>query len=182
MADPLIQNVSDTAYMVAAWRAIETERSDALFRDPLAGKLAGERGKKIVAGIRRWPFGPWSVALRTVIIDDFIEAAVAQGADTVLNLGAGLDTRPYRMALPSSLRWIEVDYPHVVELKEGNLASEQPRCALERVKMDLADLSTRGTLFAEIDARSKYVVILPEGVIPYLSVEAVGALADDLQV
>jgi methyltransferase (TIGR00027 family) len=135
-----------------------------------------------VAGIRRWPFGPWSVALRTVIIDDFIEAAVAQGADTVLNLGAGLDTRPYRMALPSSLRWIEVDYPHVVELKEGNLASEQPRCALERVKMDLADLSTRGTLFAEIDARSKYVVILPEGVIPYLSVEAVGALADDLQV
>jgi methyltransferase (TIGR00027 family) len=181
MPEPVIRNVSDTAFMVAAWRAIESERSDALFRDPLAAKLAGGRGEKIVSSIRRWPFGPWSVALRTVIIDDFIQTAVALGADTVLNLGAGLDTRPYRMALPSNLRWIEVDYPPVVELKESQLASEHSRCVLERVKMDLADLPSRRTLFAEVDGRSRFVVVLTEGVIPYLSVEAVACLADDLR-
>ena len=39
-----IQNVSDTAFMVAGFRASETERADALFRDPLAAKLAGDHG------------------------------------------------------------------------------------------------------------------------------------------
>jgi len=37
----------------------------------------------------------WAIVIRTCIIDDYIRLAVAQGIDTVLNLGAGLDTRPY---------------------------------------------------------------------------------------
>lgn len=48
MDDGLIHDVSDTAFMVATYRAMETQRPDALFHDPLAGKLAGERGRKIV--------------------------------------------------------------------------------------------------------------------------------------
>jgi O-methyltransferase involved in polyketide biosynthesis len=43
MSEPLIQNVSDTAFMVAVYRAMESERPDALFHDPLVRKLAGER-------------------------------------------------------------------------------------------------------------------------------------------
>jgi methyltransferase (TIGR00027 family) len=181
MPEPVIQNVSDTAFMVAMWRAKETERPDALFRDPLAAKLAGERGKDIVARLPRHPFGPWSVAVRTVIIDEYIEAALARGVDTVLNLGAGLDTRPYRMALPKDLRWIEVDYPPVIELKETRLSSDVPRCVLERAKVDLADLPARRRLFEEVDARSKHVLVLMEGVLPYLTVEEGESLADDLR-
>jgi methyltransferase (TIGR00027 family) len=192
MTDPVIKNVSDTAFMVAVYRAIESERADALFHDPLASKLAGEHGRRIVAhmeaGLRRgWTIAmrtrvmTWVMAIRTRIIDDFIMAAVAQGADAILNLGAGLDTRPYRLEIPSSLCWIEVDYPAMIELKDNSLRQETPRCRLERVKLDLAELSTRSQLFSRLGSRFKNVLVLTEGVIPYLSVEQVAGLAEDLK-
>jgi O-methyltransferase involved in polyketide biosynthesis len=45
VTDTLIENVSDTAFWIAHYRALETQRADALFHDLLAGLLAGERGK-----------------------------------------------------------------------------------------------------------------------------------------
>ncbi len=124
MAAPLIENVSDTAFWVAHHRGLEGNRPDALFRDPLALRLAGERGRQIAQSMPHGPMTGWVMAIRTCIIDDYVSAAVADGADTVLNLGAGLDTRPYRMELPTSLTWIEVDYPAVIDFKE---ASSRPR-------------------------------------------------------
>lgn len=182
MTQALIQNVSDTAFLVAAYRAIETERKDALFRDPLADRLAGARGREIVAQVHRASaFGQWFVVIRTHIIDDFIEKAIAEGIDTIVNLGAGLDTRPYRMALPASLRWIEVDFPHMIDWKEEQLADAAPRCRLERIRLDLADLAARRAFFAAFAAQPQKVLILTEGVIPYLTLEAVAELADDLK-
>jgi methyltransferase (TIGR00027 family) len=177
-----IEDVSDTAFMVATWRAIETRRADALFRDPLAAKLAGSHGGEIVRSRRQWSIlGQWLVAIRTRIIDAFIENAIADGAGTILNLGAGLDTRPYRMDLPEHIRWIEVDYPKVIELKERTLSSEKPRCHLERIKLDLTDIPARKRMLAEIAANSGKTLALTEGVIPYLRVEDVASLADDLR-
>ncbi len=43
-----IENVSDTALWVAVYRAMETARPDAIFRDPYAERLAGDKGVKIV--------------------------------------------------------------------------------------------------------------------------------------
>lgn len=57
----------------------------------------------------------WVLTIRTVAIDRLIVMAIENGVDTVINLGAGLDTRPYRMKLPSLLRWIEVDFPHMID-------------------------------------------------------------------
>jgi methyltransferase (TIGR00027 family) len=116
-----IQNVSDTAFMVAGFPALETERREPFFRDPLAARLAGDHGKKILATLRRTFLGAWSVVIRTVIINDLIKQAIGEGVDTILNLGAGLDTRPYRMYLPKTLRGVEVDYAQVIELKEVRL-------------------------------------------------------------
>ena len=182
MDDSIIQDVSDTAFMVAAYRAIESERADALFHDPVARKLAGSHGENIVRNLPRWArFGQWFVAIRTVIIDELIEAAIAQGADTIINLGAGLDSRPYRMALPKTLRWIEVDYPMMIELKEQRLLGDKPRCHLEHVKLDLTGRPARQKLFAEIAGKSKKVLVLTEGVVPYLSTEEAASLADDLR-
>src|SRR3974390_288427 len=46
MADPepLIRNISDTAFWAAIYRARETEQPNPLFRDPFARRLAGTRG------------------------------------------------------------------------------------------------------------------------------------------
>ena len=181
MADSLIGNVSDTAFWVAYYRGLETRRANALFRDPLAEVLAGERGKKIAQTMPGRFMTEWVIAIRTRLIDEFIQEAVDGGVDTVVNLGAGLDTRPYRMELPNSLAWIEADYPRMIEYKENRLAKETPRARLERVKIDLANVVEREKFLAKIDARSEKALILTEGVIPYLSVEAVGALADDLR-
>jgi O-methyltransferase involved in polyketide biosynthesis len=77
-----------------------------LFRDPFAERLAGEQGRAIVAATPRMSrSGYWLVA-RTKIIDDTIAEAIADGCDRVLNLAAGLDTRPYRLDLPAdSIGW-----------------------------------------------------------------------------
>jgi O-methyltransferase involved in polyketide biosynthesis len=85
------------------------------------------------------------------------------------------------MSLSESLRWIEVDYPPLIELKEGRLALDVPSCKVERVKMDLADLGARRRFLTDVDEHSKHVLVLTEGVVPYLTVEQVGALADDIR-
>ncbi len=181
MSTASIQDVSDTALMTAVYRAIESARPDALFRDPLAGRLAGERGRQIVAGLSKSSgLTCWSVALRTCIIDDFIQSAIRQGVDTVLNLGAGLDTRPYRMTLPESLIWIEADYPRIIELKETRLMNETPACNLERIRLDLADRPARRELFSKIGSSTHKALVLTEGVIPYLHTDEAASLADDL--
>jgi methyltransferase (TIGR00027 family) len=118
--------------------------------------------------------------MRTLIIDDFVREAIAGGCDTVLNLGAGLDTRPYRLELPPSLRWIEVDFAPTIDFKNAELAGEMPRCVLERRAVDLADAAARRALFAEVNAKAQKVLVLTEGVVGYLTNDAVAALADDL--
>ena len=108
MTDPLIRNISDTARWMAVYRARETRRPDAVFRDPFAKALAGERGEQIAKSVGFGEENDWPFVARTYLFDQVIKAQVAAGADLVLNLAAGLDTRPYRMELPASLRWVEV--------------------------------------------------------------------------
>jgi methyltransferase (TIGR00027 family) len=178
---PLLRNISDTARWVAFYRALESERPDAHFQDPLARKLAGERGEQIVRGMPKGAAFSWSMVVRTVVLDEFIMRAVERdGADTVLNLAAGLDARPYRLKLPPALKWIEVDLPEILDYKTETLAGERAVCEHEVVKLDLSDREARRELFARVGAQSKRTLVITEGLLVYLTPEAVGALADDL--
>lgn len=176
-----VAHVSDTALWVAVHRARESQRRDALFHDPYAERLAGERGRQIVGQLERGAGSAWSIITRTAVLDEMILAAIREGADTVLNLAAGLDTRPYRLALPSNLRWIEVDFPEMIAYKESRLADAHPRCALERVALDLRDRGARQRLFARVDEDSRQVLLVTEGLLIYLTPEEVAALAEDLR-
>jgi methyltransferase (TIGR00027 family) len=181
MADSTpIDHVSDTSFWIAAYRAKETRRPDALFRDPLASVLADDRGELIAREMGNASRMAWAVAIRTVIIDDLIRDAIGRGVDTVLNLGAGLDTRPYRLDLPENLRWIEVDFPQVISYKTMRLGGEPPKCDLERIGLDLANVEDRERIFSSIAAKAKNVLVLTEGVVPYLVPESVAELATDL--
>jgi O-methyltransferase involved in polyketide biosynthesis len=96
-------------------------------------------------------------------------------------LGAGLDTRPYRMSLPKELRWIEADFPSVVQYKDEKLAAARPVCAFERVAIDLADRSARQALLDRVGRESQSVLVITEGVIIYLHDDEVARLAEDLR-
>ena len=123
---------------------MESERPDALFQDPYARKLAGERGERILASMRRGRSWAWPMIVRTAVLDELIVRTIARdGIDTVLNLAAGLDTRPYRLQLPASLRWIEADFPDVIAYKQEQLKGERPVCALEHVGIDLTAVAGR---------------------------------------
>jgi methyltransferase (TIGR00027 family) len=175
-----VRNISDTARWAAYFRARETERPDALFRDPYAERLAGQHGVDIANTLPQGTQHAWAWVARTYLFDHFIAQELQQGVDMVVNLAAGLDARPYRMKLPASLRWIEVDLPEILAYKEEILASEKPVCALERVRLDLSDGNARCALFADLDRRAKKILVLTEGLLIYLGAEEVAALARDL--
>jgi methyltransferase (TIGR00027 family) len=175
-----VRNVSDTARWAAYFRAEETKRPDALFRDRFADRLCGQHGVDIANTLPDGNKHAWAWVTRTYLFDQFIDQELRQGVDLVLNLAAGLDARPYRMQLPASLEWIEVDLPEILAYKEQILASEEPTCALERVRLNLADGDARRTLFAELNRRARKILVLTEGLLIYLSEEEVARLARDL--
>jgi methyltransferase (TIGR00027 family) len=177
-----VRNISDTARWAAYFRARETERPDALFRDPYAERLCGARGEEIARTIPDGTSNAWAWVARTYLFDRFIAQELANGADMVVNLAAGLDARPYRMALAPSLQWVEVDLPEILDYKEKILAAERPACALERLRLDLFDVHARRALFAALDRRARKILVLTEGLLIYLSAEEVAALARDLAV
>src|SRR5215467_7178767 len=179
-AEPSLRNISDTALWVSVYRARESERPNALFRDPLARKLAGPRGEQIAHDLQAGQPYEWPFIARTVRFDQMVTEQVKQGADLVINLAAGLDTRPYRMDLPASLKWIEVDLPAMIDYKEEVLAGEKPRCNLERVRLDLTNVAARRELFQRLGASSRRALIITEGLLVYLTREEVTELGRDL--
>jgi len=156
-------SVQDTASWVAMYRALESERLDALFHDQFARRLAGESGAWFIAHMPKAKTYAWPMVVRTAIMDEII-VRLAPSLDAVLNLAAGLDARPYRLALPPALRWFEVDFPEMLARKTSALAYDKPVCVLERVPLDQAGLA----------------LVISEGLLVYLDGTEVGTLADDL--
>src|SRR5579872_7294278 len=177
--EPLLRNISDTALWAAVFRARETERPDAVFRDPFAGRLAGKRGIGIADTLPHASENSWAWVTRTYLFDQVIRERVEQGADMVINLAAGLDARPYRMALPATLAWVEVDLPDLLAYKEEVLAGETPRCVVERIALDLADRESRREVLRQLAGRARRALVISEGLLIYLFDEEVASLAAD---
>jgi len=176
-----IENVSDTALWVAYYRAMETDRPDAIFRDPFARRLAGARGEEIVNTMKRGRSMAWAMIVRTAVYDEIIMSVIAnKHVDTVLNIAAGLDARPWRLALPPDLRWVDVDLPDILKYKTETLKDEKPRCRYEAVAADMTDAEARRSLFSRIGAESRHTLIVTEGLLIYLTPEQVASLARDL--
>jgi methyltransferase (TIGR00027 family) len=177
--DNPIRNVSDTALWVAIYRAMESERSDALFNDPYARRLGGERGEAIVRAMPKGAATSWPMVVRTAVMDEIILRCVQQGATTVLNLAAGLDARPYRLPLPSSLRWLHVDLPDMVDYFRGQMAGETPHCELEFIAADMRDADAKRDVFTRAATHGP-VLVITEGLLVYLESDQVAELARDL--
>jgi methyltransferase (TIGR00027 family) len=175
-----IHNVSDTARWVAYYRALESARPDAVFRDPFASRLAGPEGKAIVEALPQGTSWAPALVVRTAVLDEKILARIAAGADLVLNLAAGLDARPWRLPLPPALHWIDVDLPAILHYKTDQLQAEIPKCHYEAIAADLTDAAVRDPLFQRLGATYHHVVVITEGLVIYLEPSDVAALATAL--
>ncbi|MGH3382142.1 MAG: class I SAM-dependent methyltransferase [Actinoallomurus sp.] len=142
------EGVGLTALMVAAARAIETHRHDALARDVYAEHFV--RAARASAG---WPVRPQQVpdgdadplwgrfaryfGLRTKVLDDFLLRQARAGARQVVLLGAGLDTRAYRLDWPPGCTVFEVDQEGVLAFKDHVLDGLRAVPTAERVTIGI---------------------------------------------
>lgn len=178
--DPLT-HISDTARWVAVYRAMESERPDALFHDPYARTLAGAQGEAIVNSMPKGRQWAWPMIVRTAVMDEIIVRTVHRdGADVVLNLAAGLDARPFRLDLPPTLRWVDADLPGILDHKRGVLDAARPHCRLEYAPTDLTDADARAALLERVGQEGRRVLIVAEGLLIYLEESVVASLARGL--
>jgi methyltransferase (TIGR00027 family) len=182
---------SRTAEYMALFRAVETaERADRrLFEDPYAAALLTGR-LKALAGLARlpaigrlatcfldigWPRTRSSAVVRTRLIDDLVRQAMRGGARQALLLGAGFDSRPYRLEELRDVPVFEVDHPSTQRAKRQRLEARLGRLPgnvrFVPVDFEKDDLEA-ALLHADFDTRAATVAIW-EGVVSYLTPAAV---------
>ncbi|MGK7954575.1 MAG: SAM-dependent methyltransferase [Crocosphaera sp.] len=128
-----------TSLVIAAERAIETERENALFKDPYARKLAGEEAflalnpkKNIITKQEGRPYIP----VRTRFFDDFLINSVSECKQVII-LGAGMDTRAFRLNIPKDTHIYEIDQAEVLDYKNTILKDICTKNNLHSIKADL---------------------------------------------
>ena len=170
-----ITHVSDTALMVAACRAHETELEDAFVRDPFAARLSGSVDLPSFARcrMRTW-WGSDSPFARASLMNCCWKRSDHSIA-TVLSVGCGLDTRPWRLDFDKNLRWIEVDFAGILDYKDELMKGEAPRCRRERLTVDVNDTLQRQIMYQSTGSES--ALMITEGLLMYLPAATVEALA-----
>ena len=184
---------SRTAAYMALFRAIESSRrrDERLFDDPLAKAFLDRRLRTaaFAAGVpfvgrlvpwfidRRWPGPRPSGVVRTRVIDDAVRDALTEGCTQLVLLGAGYDTRGYRLPGAAGVETFEVDHPVTQAAKRAAisraLAGLSPRVHFVAVDFEHDSLTT--ALDAAGLQRHKRTCVVWEGVFSYLTIDAIDA-------
>ena len=184
-------SVGSTAVMVAAARAVETERPDPLIRDPYARLLVSNAGAGILWEAMLDPEVAAKVealdedsaahlhhmrgyqAVRTHFFDTYFNDAVAAGIRQIVILASGLDSRAYRLDWPAGTTVYELDQPEVLAYKSTTLADNgvSPSADRREVAIDLRQDWPAARRAAGFDPTQR-TAWLAEGLLMYLPAEA----------
>jgi methyltransferase (TIGR00027 family) len=180
---------SRTAEHMALFRALETVRRPAIrcISDPFARAFLDARLRAVVTlgalpGVvdlvcgyidRRWPGARTSAIARTRFIDEQANAAVAAGVEQIVLLGAGFDSRPYRLRGWDRIAVFEVDHPDTQARKRRLLGDTPSRVRF--VPVDFDRQSVEAALEAAGYDRNRNTLFIWEGVTNYLTESAVDA-------
>jgi methyltransferase (TIGR00027 family) len=181
---------SRTALVMAFFRALESARpgSARLFSDPFAAHVLPLPARAIVSLARapflnfviaalvdrRWPGARTSGVARTRLIDEWVTAAAQGGARQVVILGAGFDSRAWRLPALAGTRVFELDRPATSQEKYRRLIAARldpsriVQCAIDFDREALAD-----TLVRHGFDRQTCTAVIWEGVTNYLTANAV---------
>ncbi len=186
----ITESVGMTAVGVAAMRAAETARPDALFRDPYAEKLVAAVGSgwaKLMSGevtvddadqVRLYGMAGFMTA-RTVYFDEYFAAASAAGIRQAVILASGLDARAYRLDWPSGAVVFELDQPKVLAFKAAALADDVPTADRRAIAIDLREDWPKALRDAGFDPATP-AAWLAEGLLRYLPADAQDRLLADI--
>lgn len=180
---------SVTAALVCAARAIGVTGT---LRDPLAVQLAPEwlrsklpvfdRGGALVGALR---YGLRAATLglvdhntvRMAIVDGHLRESAAEGFEQLVILGAGLDSRAWRLPELSTVAVFEVDHRASQAEKRERAASLPPKASrVEFVSVDFEADDLVPSLLARGFEPAKRTVWVCEGVTPYLERESIERL------
>jgi methyltransferase (TIGR00027 family) len=187
-SERMVGEVSRTSRSVAAHRAVESDREGALFVDPFARRLAGEEGFAVARDIATLSGLSWTddrpsmFALRTRFFDDRVVDVVAtQGVRQIVIVGAGMDTRAYRIPWPAGTTLYEIDRRATFAHKGPILAAAgaRARCVRRAVATDLRDDWGEALLAAGFHPDAP-TVWLAEGLLYYLNERDAGRLLERL--
>jgi methyltransferase (TIGR00027 family) len=172
---------------VAAARAAETARPDALIRDEFAYLLTSSAGPAWAQmassdtdwlgddedGRRMHEMARDYQAVRTHYFDAYFAAAVRTGIRQVVILAAGLDSRAYRLDWPAGTTVFEIDQPKVLGYKTSTLDAHGAVPTSQRVPVpvDLRDDWPAALIAAGFDP-TQPTAWLAEGLLPYLPADA----------
>jgi methyltransferase (TIGR00027 family) len=175
-----VDHISHTAYWMAYVRAVESDRPNALFHDPFSRRLAGTFGESAADTVGSVEAIANSIAIRTAVLDRLIVETVNQhDIDFVLNIGSGLDTRPWRLKLPPQLRWRDVDLPELLRHKTKVLANDPPACRYEAFPANIFYAKQRAQALC-VQPNARRILVVTEGLLVYLRPDQVEQLAIDV--
>lgn len=177
MDDEHTDVIDDEALWLVACLAHESARPDRLVTDPYAAHLAGSPRAARVFIERAETHRAVGVALGVAIVDELLHRAIVDHhLHAVVHLGAGLDTRPYRLGLPSDLRWVELDRDAMFIYKALRMAHAAPTCRVERVGVDLTDPAQRDSALRRVSRGITRGLLLTEHTLERFAPEALQQL------
>ncbi len=175
-----MSEIKDTVALSSQWmaavRAIENKRPDGLFSDPIAAQLAGqEMIEKIAPSVQEYEDkGAPIVVVRTRFFDDFL-MSVADSIRQVVILGAGMDTRAFRLSWWPNTHLYELEQPDVLKFKASRLGDAQAKCHRYSIEADLRE-PWSDLLLAKGYQPTLPTVWLLEGLLYYLTEKKVSEL------
>jgi methyltransferase (TIGR00027 family) len=185
----IVSGVGLTALGVAAARALETHRTDALIQDRLAEQFVKSAQPSVAmptslddnAASDAWRSMADSLGVRSRFFDEYFIAATEAGLDQFVVLAAGLDARAYRLNWPRACHLYEVDQPKVLEFKDAVLdkVAATTACTRHVVGTDLREDWAGALLAAGFDP-VRPTAWLAEGLLPYLPAAAEDQLFDQI--
>ncbi|MEV3874366.1 SAM-dependent methyltransferase [Streptomyces sp. NPDC049906] len=170
-----MQSISSTAGWTAAARELENVRADRILEDPLTLCTDAERRQWQEVVVSVLGYSPPVVAVRARMGDEAVKVAVDEGVRQVVSLAAGLESRAFRLQLPTELLYMEVDLPALLEARNQRLArtrhSLRPGCRRVEVAADLSGPWRQHVEDAGFDPEAP-TLWLVEGLLPYLDAGA----------
>ena len=163
--------ISNTAYFCCGVRMEDAERTPSVCNARYARRFMNEHGLRIYEPFRSETLPNISNIVRCRIIDDCVQRELSAHSGTrVVTVGAGFDTRPYRLR---GGEWYEIDEPQIIGYKDERLAVAESPNPLTRLPLDFASGSLAERL-RTVPADGRVIVVI-EGVFMYLEPDAISS-------